>query len=226
MARSYKMNRRNTNMSIGLVGKKCGMSRVFTEDGRSVPVTVIEATPNRVTQVKTADGDGYTAVQVTTGTKRASLLVKPAKGHFAKAKVEPGRGLWEFRLDSKEAAKYAVGAEIKVDDVFKAGQIVDVAGVTKGKGFQGTIKRHHFAMGDATHGNARSHRAPGSIGQRQTPGRVFPGKKMAGHLGNVRRSAMNLEVVSVDAERHLIAIKGAVPGATGGDVIVRPAAKA
>jgi large subunit ribosomal protein L3 len=213
-------------MSIGLIGKKCGMSRLFTEDGRSVPVTLIEATPNRVTQVKTTDNDGYVAVQVTAGAKRASLLAKPAKGHFAKAKVEPGRGLWEFRLDDKDADKYAVGAEIKVDDVFKVGQIVDVAGVSKGKGFQGTIKRHHFTMGDATHGNSLSHRAPGSIGQRQTPGRVFPGKKMAGHMGAVNRSAMNLEVVSVDAERHLIAVKGAVPGATGGDVVVRPAAKA
>jgi large subunit ribosomal protein L3 len=213
-------------MSIGLVGKKCGMCRLFTEDGRSLPVTLIEATPNRVTQVKGADGDGYVAVQVTAGAKRASLLGKPAKGHFAKAKVEPGRGLWDFRLDDKDADKYAVGAEIKVDDVFKVGQMVDVAGVTKGKGFQGTIKRWNFKMGDATHGNSLSHRAPGSIGQRQTPGRVFPGKKMAGQMGNVRRSAMNLEVVIIDVERHLIAVKGAVPGATGGDVIVRPAAKA
>jgi large subunit ribosomal protein L3 len=213
-------------MSIGLIGKKCGMSRLFTEDGRSIPVTLIEATPNRVTQVKTTGNDGYVAVQVTAGAKRASLLTKPAKGHFAKAKVEPGRGLWEFRLDDKDADKYAVGAEIKVDDVFKVGQIVDVAGVSKGKGFQGTIKRWNFSMGDATHGNSLSHRAPGSIGQRQTPGRVFPGKKMSGQMGNVNRSAMNLEVVSVDAERHLIAVKGAVPGATGGDVVVRPAAKA
>ena len=213
-------------MSIGLIGKKCGMSRLFTEDGRSVPVTLIEATPNRVTQVKTTDNDGYVAVQVTAGAKRASLLTQPLKGHYASAKVEPGRGLWEFRLEDKDADKYAVGAEIKVDDVFKVGQIVDVAGVSKGKGFQGTIKRHHFTMGDATHGNSLSHRAPGSIGQRQTPGRVFPGKKMAGHMGAVNRSAMNLEVVSIDAERHLIAVKGAVPGATGGDVVVRPAAKA
>ncbi|MEN6540666.1 MAG: 50S ribosomal protein L3 [Mizugakiibacter sp.] len=213
-------------MSIGLVGRKCGMSRLFTEDGRSVPVTLIEATPNRVTQVKTEDNDGYAAVQVTAGTKRASLLTKPAKGHYAKAKVEPGRGLWEFRVAAADLGKYAVGAEIKAEDVFQAGQMVDVAGVTKGKGFQGTIKRHNFTMGDATHGNSLSHRAPGSIGQRQTPGRVFPGKKMAGHMGSVRQSAMNLEVVKVDAERHLIAIKGAVPGATGGDVVIRPAAKA
>lgn len=213
-------------MSIGLVGRKCGMSRLFTEDGRSVPVTLIEATPNRVTQVKTEDNDGYTAVQVTAGAKRASLLTKPAKGHYAKAKVEPGRGLWEFRVAADDLGKYAVGAEIKAEDVFQVGQKVDVAGITKGKGFQGTIKRHNFTMGDATHGNSLSHRAPGSIGQRQTPGRVFPGKKMAGHMGSVRQSAANLEVVKVDAERHLIAVKGAVPGATGGDVIIRPAAKA
>ncbi|GAP66099.1 LSU ribosomal protein L3P [Mizugakiibacter sediminis] len=213
-------------MSIGLVGRKCGMSRLFTEDGRSVPVTLIEATPNRVTQVKTEDNDGYTAVQVTAGAKRASLLTKPVKGHYAKARVEPGRGLWEFRVAAAEAGKYAVGAEIKAEDVFRVGQKVDVAGVTKGKGFQGTIKRHNFTMGDASHGNSLSHRAPGSIGQRQTPGRVFPGKKMAGHMGSVRQSAVNLEVVKVDAERHLIAVKGAVPGATGGDVIIRPAAKA
>jgi large subunit ribosomal protein L3 len=213
-------------MAIGVIGRKCGMTNVFTEDGKAVPVTVIEVEPNRVTQVKTADTDGYVAVQVTAGAKRASLLTKPAKGHYAKAKVEPGRGLWEFRLADADAGKYAVGAEIKVDEVFKVGQIVDVAGVSKGKGFQGTIKRHHFTMGDATHGNSLSHRAPGSIGQRQTPGRVFPGKKMSGQMGNVNRSAMNLEVVSIDAERHLIAVKGAVPGAPGGDVVVRPAAKA
>lgn len=212
-------------MSIGLVGRKCGMSRIFTEDGRSVPVTLIEATPNRVAQVKTEDNDGYSAIQVTAGMRRASLLTKPAKGHYAKAKVEPGRGLWEFRLSAADAGKYEVGAEIKVDDVFEAGQKVDVAGVTKGKGFQGTIKRHNFTMGDATHGNSLSHRAPGSIGQRQTPGRVFPGKKMSGHMGAVRRSVQGLEVVKVDVERHLIAIKGSVPGATGGDVIVRPTAK-
>jgi large subunit ribosomal protein L3 len=212
-------------MSIGLVGRKCGMSRLFTEDGRSIPVTLIEATPNRVTQVKTEDNDGYTAVQVAVGVKRASLLTAPEKGHYAKAKVEPGRGLWEFRLNSADAGKYAVGAEIKADDVFQVGQIVDVAGVSKGKGFQGTIKRHNFKMGDATHGNSLSHRAPGSIGQRQTPGRVFPGKKMSGHMGAVNRTVQGLEVVKVDAERHLIAVKGAVPGATGGDVVIRPTTK-
>ena len=213
-------------MSIGLVGRKCGMSRVFTEDGRSVPVTLIEATPNRVTQVKTVEVDGYSAVQVTAGAKRAALINKPLAGHYAKAKVEGGRGLWEFRVDAGELGKFAVGGEIKADELFSVGQIVDVAGVSKGKGFQGTIKRHHFKMGDATHGNSLSHRSPGSIGQRQTPGRVFPGKKMAGHMGNVRRSSMNLEVVKIDSERHLIAIKGSVPGAPGGNVIIRPAAKA
>jgi len=213
-------------MSIGLVGRKCGMSRVFTDDGRSVPVTLIEATPNRVTQVKTVETDGYNAVQVSAGAKRAALITKPLAGHYAKAKVESGRGLWEFRVEAAEIGKFAVGGEVKADEVFKVGQMVDVAGISKGKGFQGTIKRHHFTMGDATHGNSLSHRAPGSIGQRQTPGRVFPGKKMAGHMGNVRRSAINLEVVKIDNERHLIAIKGSVPGAAGGDVIIRPAVKA
>jgi LSU ribosomal protein L3P len=212
-------------MSIGLVGRKCGMSRLFTEDGRSIPVTLIEATPNRVTQVKTVEVDGYNAVQVTAGAKRASLLTNPEKGHYAKAKVEPGRGLWEFRLNADESGKYEVGAELTAEAVFSVGQTVDVAGVSKGKGFQGTIKRHHFKMGDATHGNSLSHRAPGSIGQRQTPGRVFPGKKMAGHMGAVNRTVQGLEVVKVDAERHLIAIKGAVPGATGGDVVILPTTK-
>ena len=213
-------------MSIGLVGRKCGMSRVFTDDGRSVPVTLIEATPNRVTQVKTTETDGYNAVQVTAGTKRAALVNKPLAGHYAKAKVEAGRGLWEFRVDEGDLGKYSVGGELKADEVFAVGQIVDVAGITKGKGFQGTIKKYNFKLCDATHGNSLSHRSPGSIGQRQTPGRVFPGKKMAGHMGAVRRSAMNLEVVKIDSERHLIAIKGSVPGAQGGNVIIRPAVKA
>jgi len=212
-------------MSIGLVGRKCGMSRVFTEDGRSIPVTLIEATPNRVTQVKTVEIDGYSAVQVTAGAKRAALINKPLAGHYAKAKVEAGRGLWEFRVEAGDLGKFAVGGEVKADELFTIGQKVDVAGVSKGKGFQGTIKRHHFKMGDATHGNSLSHRAPGSIGQRQTPGRVFPGKKMSGHMGNVNRTSMNLEVVKIDNERHLIAIKGAVPGAPGGNVIIRPAVK-
>jgi large subunit ribosomal protein L3 len=213
-------------MTIGLVGRKCGMSRVFTDDGRSIPVTLIEATPNRVTQVKTVETDGYNAVQVAVGTKRAALVAKPLAGHYAKAKVEAGRGLFEFRLDADELAKFAVGGEVKADEVFTVGQKVDVAGISKGKGFQGTIKRWHFTMGDATHGNSLSHRSPGSIGQRQTPGRVFPGKKMSGHMGNVRRSAVNLEVVKIDTDRHLIAIKGSVPGAPGGDVVIRPAVKA
>ncbi len=212
-------------MSIGIVGRKCGMSRLFTEDGQSVPVTLIEASPNRITQLKTVDTDGYTAVQVAAGARRSALVNKPQAGHHAKAGVEAGRGLWEFRVDESELGTYAVGGEIKAD-IFAAGQLVDVAGVTKGKGFQGTIKRHGFTMGDATHGNSLSHRSPGSIGQRQTPGRVFKGKKMSGHMGAVRRSAMNLEVVRVDIERGLIAIKGSVPGANGGDVIIRPAAKA
>lgn len=212
-------------MSIGLVGRKCGMTRVFTADGASIPVTLIEATPNRVTQVKTGDTDGYSAVQVTAGSKRTSLLTKPEAGHFAKAKVDAGRGLWEFRVEPAEAARYSVGTEIGVD-TFTVGQIVDVTGVTKGKGFAGTIKRHNFTMGDASHGNSLSHRAPGSIGQRQTPGRVFKGKKMSGHMGAVQQSMSNLEVVRIDSERHLIAIRGSVPGAPGGDVVIRPAAKA
>jgi large subunit ribosomal protein L3 len=201
------------------------MTRIFTEAGESIPVTLIEATPNRITQVKTVESDGYNAVQVTVGSKRAALVSKPLAGHYAKAKVEAGRGLWEFRVDAKEIGNYNVGGELKADEVFKAGQIVDVAGVTKGKGFQGTIKRHHFTMGDATHGNSLSHRSPGSIGQRQTPGRVFPGKKMSGHMGHTRQSMMNLEVVRIDAERHLIAVRGSVPGAPGGNVIICPAAK-
>lgn len=212
-------------MSIGLIGRKCGMTRVFTETGVSVPVTLIEATPNRVTQVKTSETDGYNAIQVTAGARRSGLLNKPQAGHFAKAKVEAGRGLWEFRASDEEVGSHPVGTELTVER-FAVGQIVDVAGVSKGKGFQGTIKRHHFTMGDATHGNSLSHRAPGSIGQRQTPGRVFPGKKMSGHMGATRQSIQNLEVVKIDAERHLIAIKGSVPGAAGGDVIIRPAAKA
>jgi large subunit ribosomal protein L3 len=179
-----------------------------------------------VTQVKTVETDGYNAVQVSAGAKRAALLTKPLAGHYAKAKVEAGRGLWEFRLEADELAKFAVGGEVKADEIFAVGQKVDVAGISKGKGFQGTIKRWHFTMGDATHGNSLSHRSPGSIGQRQTPGRVFPGKKMAGHMGNVRRSAVNLEVVKIDTDRHLIAIKGSVPGAPGGDVVIRPAVKA
>ncbi|MCB1552312.1 MAG: 50S ribosomal protein L3 [Xanthomonadales bacterium] len=211
-------------MSIGMIGRKCGMSRVFTENGESVPVTLIEAAPNRVVQVKTLDLDGYCAVQVTAGAKRAALVNKPSAGHYAKAKVDAGRNLWELRVADADIGAYSVGSEIKADQ-FAVGQIVDVQGVTKGKGFAGTIKRHGFTMGDATHGNSLSHRSPGSIGQRQTPGRVFPGKKMSGHMGSVRRTAQNLEVIKVDVERGLIAVRGAVPGAPGGDVVVRPAAK-
>jgi len=211
--------------SLGIVGRKAGMSRVFTEDGTSVPVTLIEATPNRITQVKTVETDGYSAVQITAGVKRASLLTKPESGRLAKAKVEAGRGLWELRVADDKIADFQVGGEIKAD-IFEVGQIVDVQGVTKGKGFQGTIKRWNFSMGDATHGNSLSHRSPGSIGQRQTPGRVFPGKKMSGHMGAETQTTQRLQVVKVDAERGLIAIKGAVTGAPGGDVIVRPSSKA
>lgn len=210
--------------SLGLVGRKAGMTRVFTEDGKSIPVTLIEATPNRITQIKTPEADGYSAVQVAVGTRRASLVTKPVASHLAKAKVEAGRGLWELRVEADKLGDFTVGGEIKAD-IFEVGQIVDVQGVTKGKGFQGTIKRWNFRMGDATHGNSLSHRAPGSLGQRQTPGRVFPGKKMSGHMGAVQQSTQNLEVVRVDAERGLIAVRGAVPGAPGGDVIVRPASK-
>ncbi|MBB3275289.1 MULTISPECIES: 50S ribosomal protein L3 [Pseudoxanthomonas] len=211
--------------SLGIVGRKAGMTRVFTEDGKSIPVTLIEATPNRITQIKTQETDGYSAVQVAVGTRRASLVTKPVAGHLAKAKVEAGRGLWELRVEADKLGDFTVGGEIKAD-IFEVGQKVDVQGVTKGKGFQGTIKRWNFTMGDATHGNSLSHRAPGSLGQRQTPGRVFPGKKMSGHMGAVQQSTQNLEVVRVDAERGLIAVRGAVPGAAGGDVIVRPASKA
>ena len=210
--------------SLGIVGRKAGMSRMFTEDGKSVPVTLIEATPNRIAQIKTLEVDGYTALQVTAGVKRASLLTKPQTGHLAKAKVEAGRGLWELRVEADQIGGYEVGGEIKAD-IFSEGQVVDVQGVTKGKGFQGTIKRWNFKMGDATHGNSLAHRSPGSIGQRQTPGRVFPGKQLAGHMGAVQQSMQNLEVVKVDAERGLIAVKGSVPGAPGGDVVVRPASK-
>jgi large subunit ribosomal protein L3 len=211
-------------MAIGLIGRKCGMTRIFTEAGAGIPVTVIQAEPNRVTQVKTTKTDGYSAVQVTLGSKRASLLNKPQKGHFAKANAGTGRGLWELRVDGREIDGYAVGAEIKVD-TFAVGDMVDVTGVTKGKGFAGTIKRHNFKMGDATHGNSLSHRSPGSLGQRQTPGRVFPGKKMAGHMGDVQQTTQNLRVVRIDLDRHLIMVSGPVPGATNGDVVVKPAAK-
>ena len=212
-------------MPMGLLGRKCGMTRVFTEAGVTVPVTVIEVLPNRVTQVKTADTDGYRAVQVSFGAKRPQLLSKALAGHYAKAKAAPGRALMEFRLAANEGADLAAGAEVKVD-LFKAGDAVDVTGTTIGKGFAGTMTRHNFAGGMASHGNSLSHRAPGSIGQRQTPGRVFLGKRMSGHMGAIRRTTENLQVVEVDAERNLILISGAVPGAEGGNVIVRPSLKA
>jgi len=211
-------------MTIGIVGRKVGMTRVFTDDGASQPVTVIEVEPNRITQLKTLETDGYRAVQVTTGTRKANRVSKPMAGHFAKANTEAGRGLWEFRLSDGEGEELAMGNEIKVD-IFEAGQKVDVTGTSIGKGFAGTVKRHNFSTQDATHGNSLSHRAPGSIGQNQTPGRVFKGKKMSGHMGNVRTTTQNLEVVRVDAERNLLLIKGAVPGAKGGSLIVRPAVK-
>lgn len=212
-------------MAIGLIGRKAGMTRVFTEEGVSIPVTLIEVEPNRVAQVKTEESDGYRALQVTVGSRRASRVTKPMAGHFAKAGVAAGRGLWEFRLAEDEGAGIDVGAELKVD-LFQVGQKVDVTGTTIGKGFAGAIKRHHFRSQRATHGNSLSHRAPGSIGQNQSPGRVFKGKKMAGHLGAAQRCTQNLEVVRVDAERNLLAIKGAVPGAKGGDVMIKPAVKA
>ncbi|NRB71547.1 MAG: 50S ribosomal protein L3 [Xanthomonadales bacterium] len=211
-------------MAIGIIGRKAGMTRVFTEQGESIPVTVIEAAPNRVTQVKTEDADGYRALQVTAGSKRTNLVSKPAAGHYAKAGVEAGRGLWEFRLQGEEGTELETGAELNVEQ-FEAGQLVDVTGTSKGKGFAGTVKRHNFHMQDATHGNSLSHRAPGSIGQCQTPGRVFKGKKMAGHMGDERVTTQNLEVVRVDSERNLLLIKGAVPGAAGGTVTVRPSVK-
>ena len=211
-------------MTMGLVGRKCGMTRVFTEDGMSVPVTVIEAQPTRITQVKTVEIDGYRALQVTAGGRKASSVSRPAAGHFSKANVEAGDFVSEFRLEDGEESSYELGGEIKVD-VFAAGQKVDVIGTSIGKGFAGTVKRHNFRMQDATHGNSLSHRAPGSIGQNQSPGRVFPGKKMSGHMGNVRRTVQNLEVVRVDSERNLLLVRGAVPGAKGGHVIVRPSVK-
>ena len=209
---------------IGIVGRKAGMTRIFTEDGASTPVTVIEVEPNRVTQVRTVDNDGYSAIQVTTGSRKASRVNKPMAGHFAKAGTEAGRGLWEFRLDDHEGEAPEVGGSVDVS-IFEAGQKVDVRGVSKGKGFQGGVKRHNFRTQDATHGNSLSHRAPGSIGQCQTPGRVFKGKKMAGHMGNENVCAQNLEVVRVDVERNLLLVRGAVPGAKGGDVVVTPAIK-
>jgi large subunit ribosomal protein L3 len=211
-------------MSIGLVGRKCGMTRVFTEDGVSIPVTVVEVTPNVITQVKTNEVDGYCAIQITTGVRKASRVNKAAAGHFAKAKVEAGRGLWEFRLEDADSAKYTAGDQILVTH-FSDGEMVDVTGQSKGKGFAGTIKRHNFRGQDNTHGNSLSHRVPGSIGQNQSPGKVFKGKKMCGHMGDEVVTTQSLKIIRVDAERNALLIKGAIPGAPGGDVIIRAACK-
>ncbi len=212
-------------MSLGLVGRKIGMTRIFTDDGSSLPVTVLDVSNNRVAQIKTADTDGYTAVQVAYGSRRPSRVTKAAAGHFAKAGVEAGSVLKEFTISADEAASLKAGSAIGVDR-FKVGQKVDVTGVTIGKGYAGTIKRHHFSSNRASHGNSKSHNVPGSIGMAQDPGRVFPGKRMTGHLGDVQRTVQNLEIVRIDAERQLLLVMGAVPGSKGGDVVVRPAVKA
>lgn len=212
-------------MAIGLVGKKCGMTRIFTEAGVSIPVTVVEVTANRISQIKTQDTDGYQAIQVTTGERRDSRVNAAQKGHFAKAGVAAGRGTWEFRVEDSELEGREAGSEIAAD-LFQVGQIVDVIGTSKGKGFQGGIKRHNFRSQDWTHGNSVSHRVVGSTGQNQTPGKVFKGKKMPGQMGNKRVTVQGLEVISVDAEKGILVIKGAIPGANGGDVIVRPSVKA
>src|SRR4030088_2384278 len=211
-------------MPIGLVGRKVGMTRVFTDDGVTQPVTVLDVSDNRVTQIKSAEKDGYASIQVAFGKRRASRVNESLAGHLAKAGVEAGHTLREFRARSEDLANLKVGGQIGVE-IFKVGQKVDVQGITIGKGFAGVIKRHHFSSNRATHGNSISHNEPGSTGQNQSPGRVFPGKRMAGHLGNVRRTILNLEVVRVDAERQLLLVKGSVPGSSGRDVIVRPAIK-
>lgn len=212
-------------MSLGLVGRKIGMTRIFTDDGTSLPVTVLDVSNNRVTQIKAAPTDGYSAVQVAYGTRRASRVTKAAAGHFAKAGVEAGSVLKEFTATPEQLASLTLGGKMGVD-LFQVGQKVDVTGVTIGKGYAGTIKRHHFKSGRASHGNSKSHNVPGSIGMAQDPGRVFPGKRMTGHLGDVQRTVQNLQIVRIDAERQLLLVRGAVPGAPGGDVIVRPAVKA
>ncbi len=211
-------------MSLGLVGRKIGMTRIFTEDGSTVPVTVVDVSNNRVTQIKTAETDGYCAVQIAAGSRRPGRVSKPAAGHLAKAAVEAGHALKEFRVTAEEAAALKPGAVIGID-IFKVGQKVDVVGVTLGKGFAGVIKRHHFSSNRASHGNSISHNRPGSTGQNQDPSRVFPGKRMAGHLGSVQRTIQNLEIVRVDAERGLLLIRGSVPGHPASDVVVRPAVK-
>ena len=212
-------------MSIGLVGRKCGMTRIFTDAGDAVPVTVVHVSPNKVTQVKSVDTDGYTAIQVTTGEKKRNRVSNPLTGHYKKAGVEPGHGLWEFRVGTDVLNELKVGDELTVSQ-FEVGQIVDVTGTSKGKGFAGTVKRHNFSMQDATHGNSVSHRAPGSTGQNQTPGRVFKGKKMAGQMGNERKTIQGLKVIQVDAEKGLLLIKGALPGAPGGDLLIKATTKA
>jgi len=212
-------------MSLGLIGRKVGMTRIFTDDGSSVPVSVVDVSGNRVTQIKNLETDGYSAVQLTCGERRVSRVTKAAAGHFAKAGVEAGRALKEFNVCADDLAKFAVGAAVSAD-LFQVGQLVDVTGTSQGKGFSGAIKRHHFSSNRATHGNSRSHNSAGSIGMAQDPGRVFPGKRMAGHLGAVRRTTQNLEIVRVDTERQLLLIKGAIPGSKGGDVLIRPGVKA
>ncbi len=211
-------------MSVGLIGKKCGMTRVFNEDGASVPVTVIEAQPNRISQIKKTDKEGYSAIQVSSGIIKQSKINKALSGHFVSTKTKPGKNICEFRTSNSNVDEFKTGMELKVN-IFKKGQKVDVTGKTIGKGFAGTVKRHNFSTQDATHGNSLAHRAPGSIGQNQTPGRVFKGKKMAGHMGNVRRTAQNLEIIDIDTEKNLLLIKGAVPGHPGSDVIVKLAVK-
>jgi large subunit ribosomal protein L3 len=212
-------------MSLGLVGRKIGMTRIFTDDGVSVPVTVVYVSSNRVTQIKSPETDGYHAVQVAFGTRRATRVSKPLAGHYAKAGAEAGHIVKEFTVNADQLATFTPGGLVNVD-IFQVGQMVDVTGMTQGKGFSGAIKRHHFSSNRASHGNSRSHNSPGSIGQAQDPGRVFPGKRMAGHLGAVNRTVQNLEIVRIDSERHLLLIKGAVPGSKGGDVVVRPSVKA
>jgi large subunit ribosomal protein L3 len=211
-------------MSLGLVGRKVGMMRIYTDDGDTIPVTVLDVSNNRVTQIKTPETDGYTAVQVTFGQRRASRVTKAAAGHLAKAGVEAGTVLKEFRIDAAKAAELKAG-DVVPAGLFEVGQIVDVQGVTIGKGYAGTIKRHHFSSGRASHGNSRSHNVPGSIGMAQDPGRVFPGKRMTGHLGDVTRTVQNLEIARIDADRQLLLVKGAIPGAKNGQVVVTPAIK-
>ncbi len=212
-------------MTLGLVGKKCGMTRIFTEDGVSIPVTVIEVLPNKVTQLRTVENDGYNAIQVTTGKCKRSRVNKAIAGHYAKAGVEQGSGLWEFRLSNEESLdKFSLASETTLE-IFSIGDMVDVRALTRGKGFAGVIKRYHFSSQDATHGNSLSHRAPGSIGQRQSPGKVFKGKKMSGHMGNAMRTVLSQPIVKLDSARNLIMVRGAVPGAPGGDVVIRPAVK-